>query len=223
MRVLKARAALLSDYEVLQLIRENEAEQRNDARNRKEQLDTDMDVPSNLRTMQFEMISALSQPYRPCAFQRAEQIRAFLDDLNARGYVIPDDRVLAGEPGLTKTERLQLVNHAPSSVVELHTLAEELGQRMSDDQIAEILQCVTTNLPITDAAVTMADSAVTETDADTGAGAASHQMEEESHAIDEDMTMNEAEMEAAEDAFPEEEFEHEEPGAGMDQDGGEDD
>ena len=115
------------------------------------------------------------------------------------------------------------MNHAPSSVVELHTLVEELGQRMNDDQIAEILQCVTTNLPITDAAVTMADSAVTDTDADTGAGAASHQMEEESHAIDEDMTMNEAEMEAAEDAFPEEEFEHEEPGAGMDQDGGEDD
>ena len=45
MRVLKARAALLSDYEVLQLIRQNEAEQRNEARNRKEQLDTDMDVP----------------------------------------------------------------------------------------------------------------------------------------------------------------------------------
>ena len=36
--------------------------------------------------------------------------------------MIPDERVLNGESGLTKTERLQLVNHAPSTVVELHTV-----------------------------------------------------------------------------------------------------
>lgn len=122
MRILKARAALLSDYEVLQLLREGEDEQKNEARMRKEQNLPELEVSPNLRTMQFEAISSLSQPFRTCARQNAGQIRAFLDDLAARGYVIPDERILAGEPGLTKTERLQLVNHAPSSVIELHTV-----------------------------------------------------------------------------------------------------
>ena len=123
MRVIKTRAALLSDYEVLQLLRESEEEQKNEARLRKEQHLAELDVSPNLRTMQFEAISSLSQPFRTCALQSANHIRAFLDDLAARGYVISDERILAGEPGLTKTERLQLVNHAPSSVVELHTVS----------------------------------------------------------------------------------------------------
>ena len=53
MRVIKVRAALLSDFEVLQLLRDSEAEQRNEARTRKEQQVSDTDIASNFRTMQF--------------------------------------------------------------------------------------------------------------------------------------------------------------------------
>ena len=68
MRVIKVRAALLSDFEVLQLLRDSEAEQRNEARTRKEQQVSDTDIASNFRTMQFEAITSLSQPFRaaPC-------------------------------------------------------------------------------------------------------------------------------------------------------------
>ena len=207
MRVLKARAALLSDFEVLQLLRDSEAEQRHEARSRKEQHVSDTEVAPNFRTMQFEAITSLSQPFRACSLQKAENIRAFLDDLKNRGYAIPDERVLTDEPGLTKIERLQLVNHAPSSVVELHTLVEELGQRMNDDQINEIIQCVIANLPLPDASNTDASSIPMEH--------TPHTIQDTSmaQAIDiHDTDMDE------EDAFPEQHFEHEEPGANMDHD-----
>jgi hypothetical protein len=57
MRVVKARAALLSDYEVLQLLRETESEQRQTAQRAKQGLvpDSEADVPPNLRTIQFEV------------------------------------------------------------------------------------------------------------------------------------------------------------------------
>ena len=42
-----------------------------------------------------------------------------------RGYVVPDANILEGAVGLTKAERLQLVNHAPASVVELHTVRSQ--------------------------------------------------------------------------------------------------
>lgn len=77
MRVLKARAALLSDFEVLQLLRDSEAEQRHEARSRKEQHVSDTEVAPNFRTMQFEAITSLSQPFRACSLQKAENIRAY--------------------------------------------------------------------------------------------------------------------------------------------------
>lgn len=66
--------------------------------------------------------ASLSQVHRPCAQQEARHIEAFLQDLEQKGYAPPDAKILQGVPGLTKAERLQLVNHAPMSVVELHTV-----------------------------------------------------------------------------------------------------
>lgn len=175
MRVVKARSALLSDFEVLQLLRETEEAQRERANERRHQAsrregfgeedDGTHGVPPNVRTIQFEVISSLSQRARPCAHQTAAQIRGFLEALEKKGYAGPDARILAGEPGLTKAERLQLVNHAPTSVVDLHTvradhyedtyltylqLVEELGQRLSEEQIQDVLECVSTHFPVPD-------------------------------------------------------------------------
>lgn len=131
MRLLRTRAALLSDFEVLQLLREAEEKQRAAAR---KEADAGADawmktVEPNVRTIQFEVgphthqtIASLSQAHRPCAHQEAAHVTAFLDDLAAQGFAPPDAQCLQGVPGLTKAERLQLVNHAPASVVELHTV-----------------------------------------------------------------------------------------------------
>ena len=149
-----------------------------------------------------QTINALSQGFRPCSLQKPEHVRSFLQALDQKGHVKPDARILAGEPGLTKGERLQLVNHAPASIVELHTLIEELGQRMSDDQIADILDCVVTHLPIPDTSATAMSVPAT-----------TAPMPENTEGV-QDIVMDEAEIEAAQDAFPEDEFEHEDPNAG---------
>lgn len=49
---------------------------------------------------------------------------------------------------MNRSERLQIVNHAPQSVVELHTLVEELEERFHPHQIEELISLVQTYLPI---------------------------------------------------------------------------
>ncbi|WFD46649.1 hypothetical protein GLX27_001286 [Malassezia furfur] len=123
MRIVKTRAALLSDYEVLQLLRDTETRQREAARPDNEDAEAWMKaVPPNVRTIQFETIASLSQAHRPCARQEAHHIHGFLKAVEEKGYAPSDAKILQGTPGLTKAERLQLVNHAPMSVVELHTV-----------------------------------------------------------------------------------------------------
>lgn len=81
---------------------------------------------------------------------------------------------------------------------------EELGQRMSDTQIDEILACVAAHLPAAQAGSAVVMEAPAEMEQDP-ATAATYYAEE-------------AEMAEAEDAFPEEHFEHEVSGVQMEQD-----
>ncbi|SOV04350.1 related to RPC17 - RNA polymerase III subunit C17 [Ustilago sp. UG-2017a] len=168
MRILKARSALLSDFEVLKVLKEMEAEQRDGLNHTSHisEINNDKDahgqpiakgdeddlwlskVPENLRTIQFETISSLSQTTRPCAHQEADNITAFLDELKARGYSVTDSKAKRDSLGLNRSERLQIVNHAPQSVVELHTLVEELEERFHPHQIEELIALVQTYLPI---------------------------------------------------------------------------
>lgn len=150
MRVVRSQAALLSDWEVLQLLRESEERHKLQTSERRQRVlagdsasgrggvasdeDSGEGVPPNVRTIQFEVrhvaarhltaktISSLSQPARPCAHQSAERIHAFLDALEKKGFSISDERILVGEAGLTRAERLQIVNHAPANVLDLHTV-----------------------------------------------------------------------------------------------------
>ncbi|KAI3627050.1 hypothetical protein CBS14141_001053 [Malassezia furfur] len=127
MRIVKTRAALLSDYEVLQLLRDTETRQREAARPDNEDAEAWMKaVPPNVRTIQFELV-------------------------------------------------------------------EELGQRMSDEQIDDILQCVMTHLPAPQAQV--------------------EPLEVEAQPVLDEApdTYAADEMAVDEDAFPEEHFEHEGP------------
>ncbi len=167
MRILKARSALLSDFEVLHVLKEMESEQRarvkpsTQTQEGEHKIKAEGDqpangeeddvwlsnVPENLRTIQYETISSLSQTSRPCAHQQAEAIAAFLDELKTRGYSINDSEAKRGALGLNRSERLQIVNHAPQSVVELHTLVEELEERFHPHQIEDLISLVQTYLP----------------------------------------------------------------------------
>lgn len=96
----------------------------------------------------LQTIAALSQVTRPCAHQTAEAISAFSDALKQSGFSVTDAESRRGALGLNKSERLQIVNHAPQSVVELHTLVEELQDRFQPEQIDQLLALIQMHLPV---------------------------------------------------------------------------
>lgn len=92
-------------------------------------------LPSNLRTIQYEVLECLRNVQRPCAHQSSDQIPQFMDALYAweRGKPVEGIPGLneGGEEGgiitiierekrLTKGERLMLINHAPTTEIELY-------------------------------------------------------------------------------------------------------
>ncbi|KAH7097379.1 RNA polymerase Rpb4-domain-containing protein [Auriculariales sp. MPI-PUGE-AT-0066] len=134
MEVVNARAALLSNYEVLQMLREQAAE-RSAAREAalatkredptvKPKLD---EVCENLRTVEYEAIHFLEAKFQPTKKQTHDGISTLVSGL--------------GKYSLTKGEKLQIVNLAPTEDIELYVVVEQLEERFLDD-MPNILQLV---------------------------------------------------------------------------------
>ncbi|RDB18067.1 DNA-directed RNA polymerase III subunit RPC9 [Hypsizygus marmoreus] len=154
MEVLNSRAALLSNYEVFTLLRELEtdhlARAKTAVRIKKEEeaaghpprhpgSDTLFGEPSeNLRTVEVEAIQYLSADYLPTQRQTPEGISQLVQDL------APYE--------LTKAEKLQVVNLAPTMPVELYVIVEELEDRLGD-RMEEILTHVQSALALSPATI----------------------------------------------------------------------
>lgn len=145
MEILNSRAALLSNYEVYNLLRELEsdhlARSKTALRIKKEeeaagnsaiksQLLSE-DVCENLRTIEVEAIQYLSADYQPTALQSEAGITQLTHSLAAYE--------------LTKAEKLQIVNLAPTEPVELYVVVEELEDRFGE-KMDEILNVVRSSL-----------------------------------------------------------------------------
>ncbi|KAL1742045.1 RNA polymerase Rpb4-domain-containing protein [Schizophyllum fasciatum] len=139
MEVVKARSALLSNYEVLSLLRELEsdflARSKTAVRIKKEEEaaggigstrpkvaggkdPTVVEISENLRTIEVETIQYLSADYQPTSAQSPDGISKLVKAL---------------EPyGLTKAEKLQIVNLAPTNIIELYVIVEELEDRLGE-------------------------------------------------------------------------------------------
>ncbi|PPQ66388.1 hypothetical protein CVT24_007217 [Panaeolus cyanescens] len=154
MEVLNPRAALLSNYEVLTLLKELEADHLSRSKAalkvKKDESATDhgisiappsnntlppntpnLEPSENLRTIEVEAISYLSSDYLPTCKQTEQGISKLVKDLASYS--------------LTKAEKLQIVNLAPTLPVELYVIVEELEDRFQDN-IDEILQKVEASL-----------------------------------------------------------------------------
>merc|ERR1711892_47814 len=70
----------------------------------------------------------------PCRSQTPDAIKDFLDQ--CRAY------------GLTKSEKLQLLNLRPKSLVEIHLLVEECEDRLTDEQSHSLLALIVDVLPV---------------------------------------------------------------------------
>ncbi|KZV70373.1 hypothetical protein PENSPDRAFT_685501 [Peniophora sp. CONT] len=144
MEVVNARASLLSNYEVLNLLRELESEYhaktKTAQRIKKEDEASGAaprahnpadDISENLRTMEVEAIQYLGAEYQPTRRQSPAGVSKLVKAL---------------EPyGLTKAEKLQIVNLAPTQAVELYTIVEDPDARIGET-MEEILELVRNSL-----------------------------------------------------------------------------
>ncbi|KAG6814209.1 hypothetical protein H0H92_000886 [Tricholoma furcatifolium] len=147
MEVLNPRVALLSNYEVLTLLHELESDHlaraKTALRVKKEEeaagiqprpagMEANFGEPSeNLRTVEIEAIQYLSADFLPTSRHSPERITKLVKDL------APYE--------LTKAEKLQIVNLAPTLPVELYVIVEELEDRLGD-RMEEILSHVDLSL-----------------------------------------------------------------------------
>jgi len=120
MDVINDNVALLSNYEVFSVLREMYLHRRPDA------------GLQQLATVSYETLRYLETT--PCQKQSPESLAAFA-------------RVIASF-SLTKAERLQLLNHRPTSAVILSLLVEEIDERLTtDEQIEELINAIKSSLP----------------------------------------------------------------------------
>lgn len=119
MEVKNERAALLSNYETLTLLKELQ-----EGQNKQKKQHT------NLATVSYEIIQYLENT--ACAKQSPEVISAFMKAL---------------EPfKLTRAEKLQLLNLGPRTAVEVQLIVEESEERLTEEQIYALLDIVATHL-----------------------------------------------------------------------------
>ncbi|XP_061606936.1 DNA-directed RNA polymerase III subunit RPC9 [Phyllopteryx taeniolatus] len=137
MEVKNAHAAMLSNYEVFQLLTDLK-EQKKDSGKSKHSAGQ-----QNLNTIMYETLKYLSKT--PCSRQRPEMVKAFLSTMMRHK--------------LTKAEKLQLLNHRPRTAVEMQLMVEESEERLSEEQIEELIQTIAELLPGEDAATAEAETA----------------------------------------------------------------
>ncbi|KAF8315584.1 hypothetical protein DL93DRAFT_2057041 [Clavulina sp. PMI_390] len=140
-QVVNSRSALLSNYEVLKLLKARDNAQTIQARASLVKKEENEEKPAilekvmisqNIRTVQFEAIQHLASFPLLTAQQNEKTIIKLMKILNPYS--------------LTKLEKLQIVNLLPTSLVELYVIIEDLEERFSEGDMEAIIAAAKTCL-----------------------------------------------------------------------------
>ncbi|KAK0544598.1 hypothetical protein OC846_005307 [Tilletia horrida] len=149
MRILNEQSALLSDFETLSLVKDY-ARTHSQAPSEGDDSIQPLKTPiSNLNTVHYELHTYLTSPSSASLRNQSPQaIKAFLQALRAANLAppFPGARDTSPDTQLTKSERLMLINHTPTSHVVLTTIVEECFSRFSQEQIDHLLYLIQTIL-----------------------------------------------------------------------------
>jgi DNA-directed RNA polymerase subunit F len=123
MQVINDNSAVLSNYEVFSLLQDIQSGSNGQRK------------PGNgqqqLATITYETVKYLEST--PAAQQSPEVIERFSTALKPFG--------------LTKAEHLQLLNHRPTSDIEIQLLVEESEERLSEEELYQLIEVVKETLP----------------------------------------------------------------------------
>ena len=123
MEVIKESASMLSNYEVFTLLSDINTGQNGQRKPSHSQ--------QNLATISYSAMKHLQTT--PCSQQSPEMIANFMRAVE--------------QYNLTKAEKLQLLNSRPTSAVEIQLMIEESEERLSENQIEELIEIVSSCLP----------------------------------------------------------------------------
>ena len=144
MEVLDECSAMLSNYEVYSFLTDLQSKQKGHKKSNKHQ--------QNLATISYETVKYLEKT--PCQDENEEVINRFLSALHRYK--------------LTKAEKLQLLNHRPTTAVEIQLMIEESEERLAEDQIDELLDLISTCFPDSSAAAEADDEEAMEEETEEG-------------------------------------------------------
>jgi len=128
MEIIDAEAVLLSNYEVLDFLKE---EKNRLVKERKKK------NKDRLMTLMLETINHLEPG--PAGLQDAEHLKACVEGLQRMSI---EENVL-----FTKNEFLQLVNLRPKTAVEIQLLIDNSEERLSEEQVDTMLNVISETLP----------------------------------------------------------------------------
>lgn len=97
--------------------------------------------PENVQSILNTFISHFESPHLPQSRQNPRRILDLLEFLRSKF-----GQVGGRKTGLTKAERLQICDLAPTELVEIHLIVEECESRFTDEELEEILAAVRRSL-----------------------------------------------------------------------------
>ncbi|KAK4320839.1 hypothetical protein Pmani_008325 [Petrolisthes manimaculis] len=124
MEVVNSKGAVLSNYEVLRLLQEVCHQGTKGKRNITQ-------TQTHLASIAFDTLKYLEKTQ--CKSQTSEVIQRFLESVK--------------QFKLTKAEKLQLINLRPTTPVEMQLIIEESEDRLTEEQVEELISLVELHLP----------------------------------------------------------------------------